>query len=137
MSIKILVADDHEFIRTGFRSIIEKEGDMKVVAETSNTWEILDLVKLTRPDIVIMEIDKPGMKSSEEIQKVMGILPEMPLICVSVYATRILCREILKAGAMGYLVKHRAFEELVCAIRSAMKGRVYSSVEIKEEYPEI
>jgi DNA-binding NarL/FixJ family response regulator len=134
MSIKILLADDHEIIRTGFRSIIEKEDDMEVVAETSNTLEILDLVRLTRPDVIIMEIDKPGMKSSEEIQKVIGILPEIRLICVSMYATKILSREILKAGAMGYLVKHRAFEELIRAIRSAMNGRVYSSINIGQEW---
>jgi DNA-binding NarL/FixJ family response regulator len=132
MSIKILLADDHEIVRTGFRSIIEKEDDMEVVAETNDALEILNLVKPTCPDIIIMEIDKPGMKSSEEIQKIIGMLPDIRLICVSMYATRIVSREILKAGAVGYVVKHRAFEELIRAIRCVMNGKVYSSIDIGE-----
>ncbi|MCX5798339.1 MAG: response regulator transcription factor [Proteobacteria bacterium] len=125
MPIRILLAEDHEIIRTGLRSIIEKEGDMEVVAEMSDTMGIIDLIRFTQPDIVIMGIDKTGTKSTEEIQRVIGIWPEMRLICMSLYATRILSREILKAGAMGYLVKHRAFEELVSAIRCVMAGNVW------------
>ncbi len=129
MSIKILLADNHEIIRTGFRSIIEKESDMEVIAESGDIAEMLDLIKLKEPDVVIMEIDKPGMNSSETIQKVMGILPEIKLICVSTYAAKIISRETLKTGAMGYLVKHRAFEELIPAIHSVMAGRTYSSTD--------
>ena len=133
MSIKILLADNHEIIRTGFRSIIEKESDMEVIAESGDIAEMLDLIKLKEPDVVIMEIDKPGMNSSETIQKVMGILPEIKLICVSTYAAKIISRETLKTGAMGYLVKHRAFEELIPAIRSVMAGRTYSSTDRFDE----
>lgn len=125
MSIKILLADDHEIIRKGLRSIIEKEDDMEIVAETDNIREIPNLVGSTAPDIVVMEIDKPGINSSEEIKKVISIMPGIRLICMSIYATRIMSREILKAGAMGYIVKHRAFEELIKAIRSVFNGRIY------------
>ena len=125
MSIKILLADDHEIIRKGLRSIIEKENDMEIIAETNNITDIPDLIGSVKPDIVVMEIDKPGINSSEEIKKVISIMPGIRLICMSIYATRIMSREILKAGAMGYIVKHRAFEELVKAIRSVLNGRIY------------
>jgi DNA-binding NarL/FixJ family response regulator len=133
MSIKILLADDHEIIRAGFRSLIEKERDMEVVVETDDIMVMLECVKKDEPDLVIMEVGMHGIRNIDVIREITGMNRKTRFICMSMYATEVMAREVFKAGAMGYLVKHRAFEELIAAIRCVMAGRTYSSIDFIEK----
>jgi two-component system, NarL family, response regulator NreC len=130
MFTKVLLADDHEIIRAGLRSLIEKEDDMDVVAEADDITTMVDFVEKEEPDVIIMEIGMHGIRNIDVIRKITGMARKTRFICMSMYATKTLVREVFKAGAMGYLVKHRAFEELVPAIRCVMAGEVYLCIEM-------
>jgi DNA-binding NarL/FixJ family response regulator len=134
MSVRILLADDHEIIRAGLRSLIEKENDMEVIAETDDIMIMLEFVKKDEPDLIIMEVGMHGTRNIDVIRKITGMTRKTQFICMSMYATEVLAREVFKAGAMGYLVKHRAFEELISAIRCVMAGKVYSSIDASKEH---
>lgn len=134
MSVKILLADDHEIIRAGLRSLIDKEKDMEVVAETDDIMVMEELVKKYEPDLIIMEVGMHGIRNIDVIRKVTNITRKTRFICMSMYPTEVLVREVFKAGAMGFLVKHRAFEELVPAIHCVMTGKAYSSIDVNEEH---
>lgn len=133
MSIKILLADDHEIIRAGLRSLIEKENDMEVVAETDDIMVMEEFVEKYEPDLIIMEVGMHGMRNIDVIRKITDITRKTQFICMSMYSTEVMAREVFKAGAMGYLVKHRAFEELIPAIRCVMTGKTYSSIDTGEK----
>lgn len=118
------MADDHENIRTALRSLLEKEDDMEVIAETDNVTGIIDLARKSQPDVIIMEVGMHGT-NIDVIRIIAKTAKKARFICMSMYGTKTLIREVFKAGAMGYMVKHRAFEELVPAIRCVMAGNVW------------
>jgi two-component system, NarL family, response regulator NreC len=125
MPIRILLADNHETIRAGLRSLIEKESDMEVIAETDDIAVMVDFIKKEKPDLIIMEVGMHGTKNIDMIRKTTGTTRKTQFICMSMYDEEVLVREVFKAGATGYLVKHHAFEELVPAIRCVMTGNVW------------
>ena len=132
MTIRILLADDHGIVRSGLRSLLERDGGMEVVAEADNGREAVRLARECRPDVVVMDIAMPDLNGVEATRQIIADAPRIKVIALSMHADKRYVMEMLKAGASGYLLKDGAFEELAQAIRAALGNRTYLSPHISE-----
>ena len=124
-SIRILLADDHQMIRTGLKSFLESQPDFKVVAEAGNGREAIERALETRPDIILMDITMPEMDGLEATRQLKKLWPECVILCLTVHEDKFYFMEMLAAGASGYLTKQAASDELVSAIHAVAQGHVY------------
>jgi DNA-binding NarL/FixJ family response regulator len=132
MSIRIMIADDHEIVRNGLRSLIEQELDMEVIAEADNGRNAVRLALELAPDVVIMDIAMPELNGIEATRQIITARPHIKVIALSMHADKRYVMEMLKAGASGYILKDNAYEELARAIRTALKNRTYLSPQVAE-----
>lgn len=132
MSIKILLADDQKFVRDGLRSLLAGEKDMEVVAEADNGRDAAALARQHAPDIVVMDINMPDLNGIDATKIILEENSGIKVIALSIHSTSRFVREMLNAGASGYLVKHSIFEELAHAIRRVIKNRPYFSSQISD-----
>jgi two-component system response regulator NreC len=124
-TIKLLLADDHDVVRTGLRSFLETQPDMQVVAEAKNGREALEKAKETQPDIVLMDISMPDMDGMEATLKLKEQYPDCQILVLTVHADKQYFMKMLSVGASGYVTKQAAADELVAAIQSVARGHVY------------
>ncbi len=130
--IKVILADDHHLVRQGIRSLLEKAGDIEVVAEAENGQEAIELTEKHQPDILVTDIGMPrlnGVQAAEQIQRL--DLPTQVII-LSMHSDETIVRQALRNGAAGYLLKDSVAEELLLAIRAAGRGEVYLSPTISK-----
>ena len=127
MAIRIILADDHQIIREGLRSLLEKEPDMEVQAEAENGRHAVELVRKLRPDVVIMDIGMPDLNGVEAARRIMAEDLPIRIIALSMHADRQYVARMLEAGAAGYVLKEGAFEELSTAVRTVLGGKTYLS----------
>lgn len=130
MSIRIMIADDHEIVRNGLRSLIEKELDMEVIAEADNGRDAVRIALELAPEVVIMDIAMPDLNGIEAARQIIAALPRTKVIALSMHADKRYVMEMLKAGAAGYILKDNAYEELARAIRTALKNHTYLSPQV-------
>ena len=130
MSIRILLADDHRILREGLRSLLAQQTDITVVGEASDGETAVALARELRPDIVIMDVVMHGLGGVEATRQIRTELRDTKVIGLSMHSDRRFVSEMLRAGALGYLVKDSAFEELNLAVRTVMEGRPYLSAAI-------
>jgi len=130
VTVKILLADDHQILRQGLRTLLEKERDVQVVAEAQDGRTAVRLAKELAPDMVIMDIGMPDLNGIEATRQIALEAPGVKIIGLSMFADRRFVVNMLKAGARGYLLKDCAFEELGRAIRVVMAHKIYLSPEI-------
>ena len=123
--IKVLLADDHHVVREGFRRIVEDAGDMKVVAEAADGREAIEQVKKTSPDVAVIDISMPGMDGLEVISQLRYSHPELPILILTMHEEEQYVVRAISAGAMGYVTKRVAPEQLVEAIHKVHAGRRY------------
>jgi DNA-binding NarL/FixJ family response regulator len=114
-------------MRQGLKSLLAREPDMELAGEADDGRAAIEQVQKSRPDVVLMDISMPGLNGIDATRRMVEQLPTLKVIALSAHSDRNMVREILKAGAMGYVVKDSAVEELVQAVRTAMSGRVYLS----------
>jgi DNA-binding NarL/FixJ family response regulator len=127
MAIKILIADDHQILRQGLRTLLEKEPDLEVVAEADNGRSTVRLARETQPEVIIMDVAMPDLNGIEATRQIISEMPKVKVIALSMYADRRFVANMLKAGASGYLLKDCASEELVRAIRVVMAHKTFLS----------
>jgi DNA-binding NarL/FixJ family response regulator len=127
MGIKIILADDHQIIREGIRSLLDKEPDMEVIGEAKNGREAVDMVVSLLPDVVVMDIGMPDLNGMEATRHITEQASDVKVLALSMHSDRQFAAGILAAGASGYLLKDSAFEELSEAIRSVVRGQCYLS----------
>jgi len=132
MSIKIVLADDHNILREALGLLLDSKPDMKVVGETADGQTTLELVQKMRPDVVIMDIAMPGLNGIGATRKIIAKIPGVKVIALSAYSDRKFVLRMFKAGASGYLLKDCVFEELTCAIRTVIKNEIYISPRIAD-----
>lgn len=132
MAIRIVIADDHQILRQGLRTLLEKEPDMEVVAEAEDGRKTVSLVKEVNPHVVIMDVNMPDLNGIEASRQILAEFPEVKIIALSMHADRRFVINMLKAGAQGYLLKDCAFEELAQAIRLVMANKTYLSPGVAE-----
>ena len=130
MVTKILLADDHQIVREGLRSLLNSHEDMEVVGEAQDGRSAVQMAKDLSPDVVIMDVGMPHLNGIEATRQITAREPETKIVALSMHSDRRFMGEMLKAGAKGYLLKDGAFEELATAIRSVVANKVYLSPRI-------
>ena len=128
--MKIILADDHRIIREGLRALLDKEPDVEVIGEAENGRQTVKLSCQLKPDVVIMDITMPDLNGIEATRQILSELPETKVIALSMHADRKFVREMLSAGASGYLLKDSAFDELSKALNAARNNQSYLSAAI-------
>lgn len=124
---KILVVDDHPFMRAGLAQLIDRQPDMLVCAEAGNPAEALQIVSRCRPDLVLSDITMPGRSGAEFIKDLLALHPHLPVLVISMHDESIYAERMLRAGARGYIMKEAGGEALLAALRQVLSGQVYVS----------
>jgi len=127
MKIRILLVDDHKIVRDGLRKLLEKEQALLVAGEAEDGRSAIKAVRELRPDVVIMDVAMPDLNGIEATRQLVADRPDLKIVALSTHSERKFVTEMLKAGAAAYLLKDCAFEELVTAIQTVVKGKIYLS----------
>ena len=130
--INVLLADDHSIVRAGLRRIVEESGDMAVVAEASDGREAIRLVREHLPDVAVIDISMPEIGGLEVIHRLRPEFPELPILILTMHEEQQYAVRVIEAGAMGYITKKSAPEQLVTAIRKVYDGTRFLTEEAAE-----
>jgi DNA-binding NarL/FixJ family response regulator len=125
MSIRILIADDHGLIRAGLRALLEDVPDMQVVGEAADGHAVLRLTAELQPDIVLMDISMPGLNGIEATRRLSEVSPQTRVLALTVHEEEGMLREMIRAGAFGYIIKRAIESELINAIQVISQGHMY------------
>jgi DNA-binding NarL/FixJ family response regulator len=123
--VRILVVDDHEVVRRGVRTLLEKHPGWEVCTEAANGREAVEKVRELKPDIVVMDLSMPQLNGVEATRQILRTLPDVRVIILSVHDSEQLVRQIVDAGACGYVLKSSAGRELVTAVETIIQRRTY------------
>lgn len=123
--INVLLADDHTIVREGIRSLLEARKEIKVVGEASTGKEAVEKAGEIRPDIVIMDISMPILNGLEATRQIRRLYPECKVLVLTMHENRESVRQILKAGAIGYVIKKSAAGQLFNAIDAVNRGEAF------------
>lgn len=132
-SYRIVLSDDHVMLRHGIKKIIEESNDMKVVAETGDGLELLNLLKNINPDMVILDISMPNLRGIEVAHEIKTVYPEIKIVILTMHNKKEYLYHALSAGADGYLLKEDTGEDLLNAITKIRQGGVHLSPILSEE----
>lgn len=125
--IKILLADDHTIVRQGLKLILSAHADMQVLGEAANGREAVELAAKLHPDIVLMDVAMPELNGIEATRQMVAANARIRILVLSMHKESVYVREILRAGARGYILKDAIDTELLTAIRSVARGDGYIS----------
>lgn len=125
--IKVVLVDDHSIVRAGLRRLIEESGDISVVAEAADGKEALQKADEASPQVAVVDISMPGMDGLEVVTRLHFLQPKLPILVLTMHEEEQYVIRALGAGAMGYVTKRSAPEELVRAIRKVHGGGRYLS----------
>lgn len=128
----IVLADDHQVVRESLRLLLESWSDIKVVAETGDGREALQLTERHKPDALIVDMMMPGLSGLEVARRARSLSPATKVIVLSMHDAESYVVESLQAGAAAYVLKKSSSQELVFAIRQALAGQVYLSPALNE-----
>jgi len=130
--IRILLADDHSVVRHGFRRILEAQEDMEVVGEVSNGREAVEQADALQPDLIIMDVTMPELNGIEATRRIADSAPRTRVLALSMHRDAVYVREILRAGARGYLLKDSSEADLIAAVRAVAQGQGYLSPAVSD-----
>jgi two-component system, NarL family, response regulator NreC len=126
-AVTILLADDHTIVRQGLKLILAAHADLQVIGEAANGREAVELAAKLRPDIVLLDVQMPELNGMEATRKMVAANPRIRILVLSMHKEAVYVREILRAGARGYILKDAIDTELLSAIRSVANGDGYIS----------
>ena len=129
---RILIVDDHPLIRKGISTLIAQEPDLEICGEAADVSEALRQVKLTSPDVVLIDISLKNGHGIELIEQIKARNDQARMLVSSMYDEALYAERVMRAGAMGYINKQEATEKLVDAIRLVLDGQVYLSTQMTE-----
>ena len=130
--IRILLADDHQVVREGFRALLQAEPDFEIVAETGDGLEAVRLAEHQKPHVLVVDLMMPGLNGLEVARQITQRLPRTHIVVLSMHANEAYVLEALKNGACAYVLKDASAAELVRAVREANAGRRYLSPPLSE-----
>jgi DNA-binding NarL/FixJ family response regulator len=125
--IRILLADDHQLMRSGVRLMLEREADLTVVGEASDGREAVSLAKSLKPEVVVMDIGMPNLNGIEAARQMTQENAELAIVMVSMHSDETYVLRALKAGARGYLLKDSAEADLIKAVHAVAGGKSFFS----------
>ena len=123
--IRVFLADDHKIVRDGLRSLLDSETDLQVVGDASNGREAVKLAKELLPDVVIMDVSMRELNGFEATRQIIAEVSSVKVLTLSMHSDKRFVRRMLEAGALGYLLKDTAFEELSVAVRTVVANEIY------------
>lgn len=130
--VRVLLADDHNLVRTGIKRLLSEAKGINVVAEATNGEDAIALASAHMPDVILMDVSMPGMGGLEATRKLLRINPNFKIIVVSVHVDGPVPSRMLEAGAIGYLTKGCDPEEMIRAITQAHKGERFVCAEVAQ-----
>ncbi len=130
--IRVLLADDHSIVLAGLRRLVEESGDMEVVAEAADGREAISQIRTVRPDVAVIDLSMPQIDGLEVIHQIHPEFPDLPIIVLTMHAENQYVVRAIEAGAMGYITKQSAPEQLVHAIRKVHGGSRYLTEDAAE-----
>jgi two-component system invasion response regulator UvrY len=134
MQIKVLVVDDHELVRVGMRRLLEDNLMIELIHESSSGEAALEMAVATNYDLILMDINLPGMTGLEAAEQLLTLAPESRVIMVTGRLEGSLIRQILNAGVRGYVSKGSSADEMEKAMRKVMEGEQYLSPEVAQRF---
>ncbi|QHS09617.1 response regulator [Sinimarinibacterium sp. NLF-5-8] len=129
-NIKVMLVDDHRLVRAGLKRMLLEADDLTVVAEAGSGEQALELAPISRPDVVLMDINMPGIGGLEATRRLVQRSPDCKVIVVSMYVDEPYPSQMLGAGAVGYISKDAVADEVIDAIRRVHEGRRYVASDI-------
>ena len=125
--IRVVIADDHQLVRQGIRALLERTKDIEVVGEAANGLEAITKVEELTPDLVVMDISMPQMDGIQATEYISKMSVPTQVLVLSMYSKPSIVQQVLRKGAIGYLLKNSISEELILAIHAAIRREVYLS----------
>ncbi len=123
--IRVLLADDHAVLRTGLKLLLSAQPDIEVVGEAADGGEAMAKARALRPDVILMDLTMPGIGGSEATGRIKDESPGIKVLVLTMHDDPSYLRQLLKAGASGYILKKSADADLLSAIRAAHRGEVF------------
>ena len=130
--VRVVLADDHDMIRAGIRSVLSAQRDVEVVAEADNGIAAVEAVERLRPDVAILDITMPGLNGLAATERIIASGAATRVVALSMHIEAQFVNSMLDAGAFAYLLKNSAARELVMALRAVMRGETYLSPKAAE-----
>jgi len=130
--IRLLIADDHELILKGIRSMLQSADHLEIIGEAANGSEAIEKALLNVPDVIFMDISMPGISGIEACAEIIRMKPGIKVIALSQHEDEAYVYQILKAGGSGYMLKNSTREEFITAIKYVMAGEKYFSSHISD-----
>ncbi len=124
-SVRIVLVDDHDVVRTGLKAYLDTQPDIVVIGEGGNGFDAIKMAQEMRPDVIVMDISMPGMDGLQATREIKKTYPGCKVLALTVHADKQYFFEMLMAGAAGYITKQAAADELLAAIRAVAAGQVY------------
>ena len=128
----ILLVDDHAVVRNGFRHILAAEWDFNVIGEASNGREAVDMAERLKPDVIVMDVTMPELNGIEATRRIVKDSPKTRVLALSMHKDSVYVREILRAGARGYLLKDSSQQDFLAAVRAVAQGKGWLSPEVSD-----
>ena len=131
--LKVLLVDDHLVVRMGFKMLIDSEKDMKVIAESETGEDGIQKYQELKPDVTVMDITMPGIGGLEAIERIIAKDKNAKILVLSAHEDSVHPKRVISAGAVGYLTKRSAAEELISAIRTVGSGKKYIESSVAQQ----
>jgi len=132
--IKVLLVDDHELVRTGVRRILEEVGDVEIVGEAADGDTALKLARKTAPNVILMDLNMPGMGGIEATRRMTRLLPDSKVIVLTMLDEDPFPARLYEAGASGYLTKGCPAQEMIEAVRTVNRGLPYVAANVARKH---
>lgn len=129
---RILLADDHAVVRSGFRRIMDVQPDMEVVGEAANGKQAVEMSGKLNPDVAILDVTMPDLNGIEAARQISKLTPRVKILALSMQRDPVYVREMLRAGARGYLLKEGDEAQLLSAVRAVAQGKGWLSPDVSE-----
>ena len=130
--IRILLADDHAVVRQGFKMILAAQPDMEIVGEAGNGREAVEMAEHLHPDVAVIDVAMPELNGIEATRRMGESTPRTRVLALSMHKDSVYVREILRAGARGYLLKDQIASDLIAAVRAVARGEGYISPAVSD-----
>ena len=130
--LRILIADDHEVARRGIRAVLESHSGWEVCAEAKDGRESVELAAATKPDLVLLDIGMPNLNGLEAARQILATAPDVAILILTMHDSDNVVREVLRAGARGYLLKSDAGRDLVAAVEALQSQRTFFTTRVSQ-----
>ncbi len=130
--LRILIADDHELARRGVRAVLETHPGWEVCGEATDGRESVELAAATKPDVVLLDIGMPNLNGLEAARQILAILPDAAILILTMHDSDSVVRDVLRAGARGFLLKSDAGRDLVAAVDALQRQRTFFTTRVSQ-----